>query len=657
MPPKTYCLSKRQKADTASRYCFVSFPSEGTHGIWPDHLIRGKGRFGFEAKFGKQWFECRIEKEGSMEECEKAQEQLEKSISTSHKQWSSAETELSDNDESSISSSDNEQEDNYILEKTKKSHIINSKTKTKSKPVVLSTDEEEAEILTSIRKSIMNSNKRPRNSNVEEKSKKMKLDDRTSIEQSSPSNTNLSPDVENKVEEIVENNLEEMKKMVTKMYHWQRRTSASNKIENNINLLTLPGKTASRFLLSAARVVLTDEQYTNGYLPDFRGNKSGRVPIPQESVNKLRGFIKYLFFYLCLDDNWCFVADAVKKRFGYNEEDMNSIWTTIRTSLVQKVNDIRKSNKRKSATNYSVASSEQPDDLPHAAANDHNDMSFKSSHQYIIERSERRKKKTNQQSIRRFRCKRKRSLVSLLSASSISSNFLDQGSIADENCNTQQPNSSENDTFTCTSSSIITDPFNNDNLNLSNDSDNNVLINTSLTSSSSSSSLSSYLEYYSSDDELNTTCSNAQMSDHRPLYASTSTTVYQFSLDILEFCRTSRLPEKQRCYLLELFRKHLPSPNLVPKSGNDLLNSIGLGKLYNTDKICGVCYSSSTSGICSTTNCIHEEMKIPPDDVVQLISLDVTEQLKLLINKNIDLLRQYQKQARTKTTSDANDIL
>ena len=53
--------------------------------------------------------------------------------------------------------------------------------------------------------------------------------------------------------------------------------------------MTLPGKTASRFLLSAARVVLTNEEFTNGYLPDFRGNKNGRVPIPQESVDKLRG--------------------------------------------------------------------------------------------------------------------------------------------------------------------------------------------------------------------------------------------------------------------------------------------------------------------------------------------------------------------------------
>ena len=53
--------------------------------------------------------------------------------------------------------------------------------------------------------------------------------------------------------------------------------------------MTLPGTTASRFLLAAARVVLTNDQFSNGYLPDFRGNKAGRVPIPQESVDKLKG--------------------------------------------------------------------------------------------------------------------------------------------------------------------------------------------------------------------------------------------------------------------------------------------------------------------------------------------------------------------------------
>lgn len=58
---------------------------------------------------------------------------------------------------------------------------------------------------------------------------------------------------------------------------------------NNVNLMTLPGKTASRFLLAVARIVLTNEQFNNGYLPDFRGDKTGRVPIPQESVDKMKG--------------------------------------------------------------------------------------------------------------------------------------------------------------------------------------------------------------------------------------------------------------------------------------------------------------------------------------------------------------------------------
>lgn len=56
---------KRSKAPKPERFCLVSFPIEGTHGIWPESLIRTKGRFAFEAKFGKEWFECRVETEGT----------------------------------------------------------------------------------------------------------------------------------------------------------------------------------------------------------------------------------------------------------------------------------------------------------------------------------------------------------------------------------------------------------------------------------------------------------------------------------------------------------------------------------------------------------------------------------------------------------------
>ena len=120
MPPKNRCVTERRTTKattptTTDRQCLLFFPLEGSHGIWPARLIRSKGRFGFEAKYGKQWFECRIEKEGvlihffiiaiavprfleTMDECQAAQNLLEKA--RSEKQWLSTETELSDNDNS-----------------------------------------------------------------------------------------------------------------------------------------------------------------------------------------------------------------------------------------------------------------------------------------------------------------------------------------------------------------------------------------------------------------------------------------------------------------------------------------------------------------------------------------------------------------------------
>ena len=50
-------------------------------------------------------------------------------------------------------------------------------------------------------------------------------------------------------------------------------------------------------------------------------------------------------------------------------------------------------------------------------------------------------------------------------------------------------------------------------------------------------------------------------------------------------------------------------------------------------------------------------MKIPSNDVVEIVLFDLKEQLKILINKNMNLLRQYQEKARTQTTPDANDIV
>lgn len=109
--------------------------------------------------------------------------------------------------------------------------------------------------------------------------------------------------------------------------------------------MSLPGKTPSRFLLSAARVILTNDEFINGYLPDFRGSKEGRVPIPEESVRRLKGIVEEFIDFKI--QSHCFFLDAVRLRFSFKEEDMHSVWSSIRTSLVQKVTDVRKANKRK----------------------------------------------------------------------------------------------------------------------------------------------------------------------------------------------------------------------------------------------------------------------------------------------------------------------
>lgn len=63
--------SKKQQSKTDNLYCFIHFPKENTHGVWPQGLIRQKGSFSFEAKYGTKWFECKIEKEGNRRYFEK----------------------------------------------------------------------------------------------------------------------------------------------------------------------------------------------------------------------------------------------------------------------------------------------------------------------------------------------------------------------------------------------------------------------------------------------------------------------------------------------------------------------------------------------------------------------------------------------------------
>lgn len=213
-------------------------------------------------------------------------------------------------------------------------------------------------------------------------------------------------------------------------------------------------------------------------------------------------------------------------------------------------------------------------------------MSNKTAHDYITKHRERREKKSSQQHKRRCGQKRKRSLISFLSTTSISSTAIHESSKSGENSDAQQSNIIENEGFEFDQLPLITNTFNDENFILSNDDEDEMLLNISsssisMSSASQSSSSSSNSDADSSDNESNDMYTYSHLPDNRPLYPSTNTTVCEFSKDILEFCRISHLPDKQRNHLLDLFRKYLPSPNLAPRSSDDLLGTFSFFSVFS----------------------------------------------------------------------------
>ena len=224
-------------------------------------------------------------------------------------------------------------------------------------------------------------------------------------------------------------------------------------------------------------------------------------------------------------------------------------------------------------------------------------------------------------------------------------------------------------------------------------------------SSNGCSSSSTCSEDNFTEDDFNKFRTSTHLSDQRPLPSHTTSSVQDFSIDVLQFCCSSRLSKKQRSRLLDLFRRYLPSPNLVPLSADSLgsrsltfnrrslllatkercdgtddlamvgfvqmyfveqslvlcpsfeicnndrifivssIDTIGIGNLHHNERLCGVCQSTTTSGVCSTRHCTHQDSKIPADDVVEIVSFDLVEQIRLLVNHNLNLLRQYQQKS------------
>ena len=179
--------------------------------------------------------------------------------------------------------------------------------------------------------------------------------------------------------------------------------------------------------------------------------------------------------------------------------------------------------------------------------------------------------------------------------------------------------------------------------------------------------------------------------DNRFLYPSALNHVEQLSANIIEFSRSARLTENQRNQLVGLFKNYLPSPSLVSTSGSNLLSTfrndlscflglwpffrvdsresaerdisvpllsfepcenreiccsfavgklvsnlhfhldaIGIEKPHRSQKVCGSCQMPTDDlSRCRTTDCKHQDAKVPPDDLLEIIFFEIVEKLRL----------------------------
>ena len=318
---------------------------------------------------------------------------------------------------------------------------------------------------------------------------------------------------------------------------------------------------------------------------------------------------------------------------------------------------------------------------------------MKSAEAYVADQAGRKRRKRSQQTTKRLPKPVNRN-VSLLSNASISSSFTDLiGDGSDVN-----PSPFECSAAAECESVPVFDSFTHAAIDLTDEEDLSSDIECGVEEDSSSSLSCSSVSDERAEEELNNLLYDALLdSDDRPLHSATHHTVHDFSADLLHFFRDARLPNNLRHRLLLLFHTYMPVPNNLPKSTDELiskyslllfvlasvpiaplhfgqksedqlrrsrelnqsfLGAVGISEFHRTERICGRCCSSIQTGRCTNSDCVNNDVAcVNKDGFVDVVTFDVEQQLRLLYQKNSDILTRYQSEARHRSMSDQEDIV
>lgn len=159
------------------------------------------------------------------------------------------------------------------------------------------------------------------------------------------------------------------------------------------------------------------------------------------------------------------------------------------------------------------------------------------------------------------------------------------------------------------------------------------------------------------ENDMNDLLKSDVIPDDRPLHDYTDLTVREFSNDFLELCCESKVSESQRCKILSLITKYMPTISYVPSRTEEIMNAAGFEKFYVTERLCSTCYSNIVNGKCHNQACNTQGIRLSSSETIDIVSFDLEKELELFCFNILELMRNYQQKARTRSVENQTDIV
>jgi hypothetical protein len=159
--------------------------------------------------------------------------------------------------------------------------------------------------------------------------------------------------------------------------------------------------------------------------------------------------------------------------------------------------------------------------------------------------------------------------------------------------------------------------------------------------------LCGYNEYH--DDEHDNTKTSNDIEDDPldrspPLYSNSKLSSMKSMKLLLDLLISDiNLDKRNMLRLLKLIKFILPQPNTLPTTWKSILKLFGQTNLSTTIFLCSLCHqqcgkTTFNTKFCRNEACLRSKRTLRTNEIIELVHLDVRNQLKLIINRNINIL-------------------